>query len=138
MELTMYIRLKKNVSGTTSVLLVTSQRLPGKKHPHSRILKSFGCAQGQQELAELKLTAQNYLNSMHSDKTPKASLDSLVIQTAADISSCTTRVRGFHDVYNKLFSAIFANTSLKPKGNEMLSKLAIMRIIAPRKQVLHS
>ncbi len=128
----MYIRLKQNSSGTTSVLLVASQRLPGKKHPYSRILKSFGCAKNEEELAELKLTAENYLSTMHSDKAPKASLNSLVVQTAADISSCTTRVRGFHDVYNKLFSAIFANTSLKPKGNEMLSQLAIMRIIDPK------
>jgi transposase len=128
----MYIRLKQNISGTTSVLLVTSQRLPGKKHPYSRILKSFGCAKNAEELAELKLIAENYLKAMHSDKAPKASLDSLVIQTAADISSCTTRTRGFHDVYNKLFSTIFANTSLKPKGNEMLSQLAIMRIIDPK------
>lgn len=128
----MYIRLKKNISSTTSVLLVASQRLPGKKHPYSRILKNFGCTKNEEELAKLKLTAENYLNSMNSDKAPKASLDSLVIQTAADISSCTTRVRGFHDVYNKLFSVIFANTSLKSKGNEILSQLAIMRIIDPK------
>lgn len=128
----MYIRLKKNTSGTTSVLLVTSQRLPGKKHPYSRILKSFGYAKNEEELAELKLIAENYLNSIPSDKTPQTSLDSLVIHTPADISSCKTHVRGFHDIYNKLFSAIFANTSLKHKGNEMLSKLAIMRIIYPK------
>lgn len=128
----MYIRLKKNASGSTSVLLIASQRLPGKKHPYSRILKNFGCAQNEDEVAELKLIAENYLSGMHSDKEPKASLDSLVVQTAADISSCTTKVRGFHDVYNKLFSTIFADTSLKSKGNEMLSKLAIMRIIDPK------
>jgi transposase len=128
----MYIRLKKNASGTTSVLLISSERLPGKKNPYSRILKSFGSAKTTERLAQLKLLAENYLSSMHSLKTPKASLDSLVIETAADVSSCTTKVRGFNDIYNKLYSAIFADSSLKTKGNDMLSQLAIMRIIEPK------
>lgn len=128
----MYIRLKKNASGTTSVLLIASERLPGKKNPYSRIVQSFGSAKDEEELKQLKLIAENYLNAMHSIKTPKASLDSLVIETAADISTCSTKVRGFHDVYSKLFSTIFVDTSLKNKGNEMLSQLAIMRIIEPK------
>ena len=128
----MYIRLKKNPSGATSVLLIASERIPGKKNPYSRIIKNFGSTKDEVELIRLKIIAEDYLNNMHSAKAPKPSIDSLVIETAADISSCTTRVRGFHDVYHKLFSSIFADTSLKPKGNEMLSQLAIMRITEPK------
>ena len=128
----MYIRLKKNTSGTTSVLLTISERLPGKKNPYSRVLKSFGTAKSEQEIAKLKSEAEDYFNSMHSEKKLKAPLDSLVIESPADISSCTARVKGFHDVYHKLFSSIFSDTNLKPKGNDMLSQLAVMRIIEPK------
>lgn len=128
----MYIRLKKNASGTTLVLLTISERIQGKKNPYSRVLKSFGTAKTDEELAKLKSEAEDYLSNINSIKTQKPFLDSLVIETAADISSCTTRSTGFHDIYHKLFFSIFADTNLKPKGNNMLSQLSIMRIIEPK------
>ncbi len=128
----MYIRLKKNTSGTTSVLVTVSERIPGKKNPYSRVLKSFGTAKCEEEITKLKAEAEVYCHSISAFKRPKASTESLVIESAADISSCTTKIKGFHDVYSKLFYSIFSNTNLKPKGNEMLSQLAIMRIIEPK------
>jgi hypothetical protein len=82
----MYIRLKKNPSGTTSVLLVASERIPGKKNPYSRLLKSFGTAKDEVELTQLKLIAENYLANMQSAKPLKTLPDSLLVETAADIS----------------------------------------------------
>jgi transposase len=95
-------------------------------------VKNFGSAKTEEELQHLGLAAENYLKLLNITKAPEVTPGSLVIEKAADVSSCFVRVKGFHAVYNKLFSSIFADTSLKIKGNDMLSQLAIMRIIEPK------
>jgi len=56
----MFIRKKKNVGGTTSIILLTSDRRAGKKHSNLRLLKNFGASSDDNELALLVQKAEEY------------------------------------------------------------------------------
>ena len=55
----MFIRKKKNAGGTTSIMLMTSDRKAGKKHSDLRLIKNFG-ASDDDELAQLIQQAEEY------------------------------------------------------------------------------
>ena len=128
----MHIKLKKNKSGSTSVQVVESVRIVGSKYPRPRLLKSFGSASTNTEIEALKLKAQEYLDSLPAIQFKPSTIGELVIRAESDISSCTSTIMGFKDIFNKLYNDIFHSTTLKTKGNDMLSQLAIMRIIEPK------
>src|SRR5262249_33883679 len=100
----MYVRKRKNESGSYSVMLCAGERLPGKNHPISRMVKSFGVAKDDKHLKELLDEAERYKKYMES-ASPKAK--TLRINNDRDISSCHTYNVGFHDVYGNFFSSIF-------------------------------
>jgi hypothetical protein len=125
----MHIKMKKNKSGSTSVQVVESVRIVGSKYPRPRLLKSFGSASTEAEINDLKLNAQKYLDSLPAIQFKSSTIGELVIRAESDISSCTSTIIGFKDVFTKLYNDIFHSTTLKTKGNDMLSQLAIMRII---------
>jgi hypothetical protein len=127
-----YIKMKKNKSGSTSVQVVESVRLVGSKYPRPRLLKSFGYATTPQELESLKTQAQGYLNSLPTIQLKASTVGELVIRAESDINSCTSAITGFKDVFTKIYNDIFGASSLKNKGNQMLCDLAIMRIIDPK------
>ena len=128
----MHIKLKKNRSGSTSVQVVESVRIVGSKYPRPRLLKSFGSSSINIEIEALKLKAQEYLDSLPVIQFKPSTIGELVIRAESDISSCTSTITGFKDVFTKLYNDIFHSTTLKAKGNDMLSQLAIMRIIEPK------
>jgi transposase len=128
----MHIKLKKNKSGSTSVQVVESIRIVGSKYPRPRLLKSFGSALTNAEIEILKLKAQAYLDSLPDVQFKSSTIGELIIRAESDITSCTSTITGFKDVFNKLYNDIFHSTTLKNKGNDMLSQLAIMRIIEPK------
>lgn len=128
----MHVKLKKNKSGTTSVQVVESVRIVGSKYPRPRLIKSFGAACGEEELGKLKQEAHDYLKSVPSVQFKTSTIGELVIRAETDIDSCSLTITGFKDIFNKLYNDIFHSTTLKAKGNDMLSQLAIMRIIEPK------
>ena len=124
----MFIRKKKNAGGTTSILLLTSDRRPGKKHSNLRIIQNFGSARDEHELNLLVEKAQEYKNHLMA-VSPKAM--TLKITSARDIRSCTSFNRGFLDVYGKLFDDVFSTINLKSHELKKLRDLIVMRIAAP-------
>ena len=135
----MFIRLKKNNSGSISVLLVSSERIPGGQS-YPRIIKHFGIVKTEQELSNLKIIAQQYLDSIIADdkvipKTTSTGSEILTIRSGQDITSCYSETIGFKDLYGKLFKKIFIDTGLHNISNTMLGELAVMRIIKPKSKL---
>src|SRR3990167_515595 len=124
----MFIRKKKNAGGTTSVMLLTSDRRPGKKYSNLRVIKNFGAANNENELELLTQKAEEYKSHLIID-SPKAV--TLKITSPQDIQSCASFNVGFLDVYGKLFGDIFLDINLKSHELKKLHDLIVMRIAAP-------
>lgn len=124
----MFIRKKKNKGGTTSVILLTSERRPGKKHSNLRVIKNFGASTNQKELDLLIQQAEEYKNHLMA-ASPKAV--TLKITSARDIQSCISFNVGFLDVYGKLFNDVFSEINLKAHEIKKLHDVIVMRIASP-------
>lgn len=124
----MYIRKKKNASGTTSILLLTSERRPGKKHSNLRLLKNFGASSDENKLAILIQEAEEYKKYLISI-SPTISV--LKIVSPRDIQRCFSMNVGFLDIYGKFFYNIFSQLNLKSHELKKLHDLIIMRIAIP-------
>lgn len=124
----MFVRKKKNKSGTTSILLVVGERKSGKKNSIPRLIKNFGTSSNEDELASLIEKAEDYKNNLMM-VSPKAT--TLKITSARDIQSCASFNVGFSDVYGKLFNDVFSKINLKPHELKKLHDLIVMRIAAP-------
>jgi len=125
---TMFIRKKKNNSGSTSVLLLTGERKPGKKHSVSRMIKNFGSVYDEHGLEKLMQQAEEYKQHLML-VSPKAMI--LKIASARDIRSCASFNTGFLDVYGKLFDDVFSKINLKPHELKKLHDVVVMRIASP-------
>lgn len=101
----MFIRKKKNASGSISVLLLTGERRRGKKHSNLRLIKNFGTSKDESELAELVQKAEEHKQYLMVT-SPKAV--TLKITSARDIRSCVSLNIGFLDVYGKYFHEVFS------------------------------
>jgi transposase len=124
----MFIRKKSNKSGTVSIMLVTGDRLAGKKHPVSRIIKNFGHASNETELNDLIQQAQAYKEYLVSH-APRAR--ALRIASDADLKSCRSFNVGFSDVYGCFFKKAFDGLPLKINHIKQLQDLIVMRIASP-------
>lgn len=124
----MFIRKKKNTGGTTSIILLTSDRRPGKKHSNLRVIKNFGASSNENELAVLIEKAEEYKEHLLA-VSPKAV--TLKITSPRDIKSCISFNVGFLDIYGKLFYDIFSKINLKTHELKKLQDLIVMRIAAP-------
>ena len=124
----MFIRKKKNAGGTTSIMLLTSDRRPGKKHSNLRLIKNFGASSNDNELALFIQQAEEYKTHLIT-VSPKAV--TLKITSARDIRSCASYNVGFLDVYGKLFDNVFSTINLKPHELKKLHDLIVMRIASP-------
>lgn len=124
----MFVRKKKNKSGTTSILLVVGERKSGKKNSIPRLIKNFGTSSDEDELTSFIQKAEDYKNHLMM-VSPKAA--TLKITSARDIQSCASFNIGFLDVYGKLFDDVFSKINLKPHELKKLHDLIVMRIAAP-------
>ncbi len=124
----MFIRKKKNKSGTYSILLLIGERVPGKAHPVSKMIKNFGSSSDENKLKKLVEEAEVYKNYLQST-SPKAKI--LKIATDVDLRSCRSYNVGFSDVYGQAFSSIFNTINLKGNLLQRLKDLVIMRIAEP-------
>jgi transposase len=124
----MFIRKKKNAGGSTSILLLTSDRRPGKKHSNLRLLKNFGSSHDENELEIFIQKAEEYKKHL-SSIAPKTSM--LKIISPRDIQHCFSINIGFLDVYGKFFDKVFSSLNLKSHELKKLHDLIVMRIAMP-------
>lgn len=124
----MFIRRKKNAGGTTSIMLLTSDRRPGKKYSNLRMIKNFGASRDEEELKKLIKQAEEYKQHLML-VSPKAT--TLKITSPRDIKSCHSFTVGFTDVYGKFFDNIFSKLNLKSHELKKLHNLIVMRIANP-------
>jgi len=124
----MFIRKKKNKSGSYSVLLLSGERVFGKKHPISKMIKNFGSSSNEAELQKLINEAESYKKHLECT-TPKVKI--LKIVSDIDLGSCRSYNVGFSDVYGHAFSSIFRPINLKDNFHNRLKDLVLMRIAKP-------
>ena len=128
----MWIKFKKNKSGSKTVQLVETIRVLGKKQPIPRVVKIFGTAKADEELLCLKNDAQKYLDNLPKVQYEKSTAGSLVIKDGTDIESCTTTNIGFNAIFGNLYNRIFSELDLKANCKQIVKNLAIMRIANPK------
>ena len=124
----MFVRKKKNKGGTFSVLLVTSEWQPNKKHSNLRLIKNFGCATNEEDLNALMQKANDYRNHLILD-APKAKV--LKIISNKDLKSCYSVNVGFKDIYGNLFNTVFKRFNLGLLDLQKLNDIVTMRIASP-------
>jgi len=124
----MFVRKKRNKSGTWSVMLVTGERLVGKKHPTPRIIKNFGVANDEKNLTILLEQANQYKTQLQI-LSPKAKV--LKITSDLDLKTCKSYNIGFSDVYGHMFNSVFSSLKIKSQLAEKLKNLTILRIAQP-------
>lgn len=124
----MFIRKKTNKSGSCSILLVTGERVIGKKHPIPRVIRNFGSAKDKKKITILIKQAEAYKANLEIS-SPKAK--TLKIASDMDIKSCRSYNTGFADVYGPMFDSIFTRLDFKPTIAQQLRNLVMLRIAAP-------
>ncbi len=135
----MFIRKKANKGGSYSILLVIGERVPGKKHVVSRVVKHFGSATTEAALEKLWEEARQYKAQLEASMPKKAR--SLKINGELDLASCYTYHVGFSDVYGHLFQQTFSTLPLTSTALRQLADVTILRIALPgskRKTAAHA
>lgn len=130
----MFVRKKLNKSGSYSVLLITGERVVGKKHSVSRIIRSFGVTKDPAELDLLLEQAESYkkylqINYSQIKSTPRRKTFSATSEL--DLKSCISYNTGFFDIYGHIFTTIFSDLGLKPILTQRLKELVVLRIAYP-------
>lgn len=120
----MYLRTRKNKSGSTSVFVVASKRFKNKKHPRSIVVKSFGSSNDPKEIALLcekgrKFASENSYTSF------------LRINNENDIENCKVKTIGFEHFYGEFFKRYFTTKLFKNINNQILKNLVLMRVAQP-------
>lgn len=108
--------------------MITGERLAGKKHPASRVIKNFGFAKDEKTLNLLIQEAHTYKEQLEKNN-PKAKI--LKLSSPGDLEMCISFNIGFSDVYGKAFSEAFSALNLKPLFLSQCKDLILMRIAAP-------
>lgn len=124
----MYVRKRKNESGSYSVMLCVGERLPGKKNSTTKMIKSFGVARNEDHLNRLLAEAESYKQNLEKN-SPKGK--ALKILSDEDISQCRSYNTGFLDVYGHAFASTFQSIKTKAHILDKLKNLVIMRIAEP-------
>lgn len=124
----MYVRKRKNESGSYSVMLCVGERLPGKKNSITKMIKSFGVARDENHLNKLIAEAESYKQHLE-QHSPKGK--SLKILSESDISQCQSYNTGFLDVYGQAFVSTFQGIKTKAHILDKLKNLVVMRIAEP-------
>ena len=122
----MYIRTRKNESGSTSVFVVASKRFKNKKHPRPIIVKSFGSSRDPKEISLLREKAIEFASE--NKYTPF-----LRINKEEEINTSKVKTIGFEEVYGSIFKRYFADKDMRLKNVDykILKELVLMRIAQP-------
>ena len=124
----MYISLRKNDSGTISVLLFKSERLHGKKTPRSRLIKTFGSARDEKELKKLQEEAKRFKKQLEIEN---GTASRITLTSSEDIQLSTLVNRSFHDTYGKIYDMVFKDIPLSMSNGAIIKDLTLLRIASP-------
>lgn len=108
-------------------MLLAGERVPGKKHPVSRMIKHFGSAFEESQINALIQAAETYKANFQTIQKAKV----LRIAYDTDLQSCRSYNVGFSDVYGEFFTHVFSPLALKAHSMRQLQELVVMRIAAP-------
>lgn len=122
----MYVRLRKNKSGTTTVYLIHSVREEGKNHASSKVVKCFGSSADEATIEKWRLEGEKLKEELNNNSN-KITLP----RNLNEILSCTTEELGSKYLYSEIFKLFFSNLKLKNVNLETLMDLVVMRIIKP-------
>lgn len=125
----MYIRQRKNSSGSVSVFLVDSKRVESKKYTQSIMVKSFGSSSDDNQIAKLVTQAEQYKHKLL--QTRQKNMKALVLSSESDINSCVVQQIGMKELYSTIFKKFFASFNLNKANKKILEELAILRIAKP-------
>jgi transposase len=125
----MYTRLRKNKSGTTTVYLIDSVRVEGKKHSCSKVIKCFGSSMEKANIDKWIEEAEELKTQLSSKKITYRNFTT--IKQDHDINSCKVEELGMRYLYNNIFNSIFSKLELKGINKTMLADLVIMRLAMP-------
>lgn len=124
----MFIRKKLNKGGSFSVLLVKGERVSGKKHSVSKIIKNFGSAREGTILESLIERAKAYKAKLEIT-SPKIKMLKLV--SDLDVNSCRSYNTGFSNIYGTIYNKVFGNLNIGACLKDKLHDLIVMRIASP-------
>jgi transposase len=124
----MFIRKKINKNGAFSVLLIMVRRVPGKKHPVSKIIKNFGSAREGPKLETLVQKAEVYKSKL---KFTSPKIKRLNLISDLDVNSCRSYNTGFSDIYGTIYNTVFGNLNMGTCLKNKLHDLIVMRIASP-------
>ena len=128
----MFVRRKKNKSGSISIMVQDANRVSGKKFPVTETIRYFGSSHDPKIIDKLYKEATDYKNklkaSFSKDKIMK-------ITHGDDIKSCYSINSGFYDVYGSCFDNVFKDFNIKPNLLSKLKDLSIIRIADPKSKL---
>jgi transposase len=125
----MYIRSRKNASGSTSVFIVDSRRVKGKTHSQSIMVKSFGSSADPEKIEAMLAQAQEYKLKLQQAKI--VAHKKLTLSIPSDLSSCTIQTTGTKELYGSIFQQFFSSVNLPKLNKQILEDIAVMRIAKP-------
>lgn len=126
----MHIRIKTNPSGSKSVILLQSERRPGKKSSYTRVIKTFGSSKIESEIEMMKKEAEKYMNQLNDENNITGK--DFKFKNSKDISSCKSTNTSYHDIYGRYYDKIFKNCELLTiSKSKLLKDLSILRIANP-------
>ena len=118
----MFLRRKKNKSGTMSVQVVESNRSGYK------VVKSFGASHDELELRSLERKAQHWIDDQCGPKLPFTwEKDDIISDFMSTLANSQVRVCGPELVYGSLYDKIGYNAI----GDEMFRHLVVCRLFNP-------
>lgn len=118
----MFVRARKNANGSTSVLVINSKRVKGKKNPQPIVVKHFGTTSNSADADALLAQARAYLQKRQRAALVRKSLD--------DAESCRVINTGFSHFYGTIFDRRFSSCDYLV-DKQMLRDLSVMRIAHP-------
>ena len=118
----MFLRRKKNKSGSLSIQVVESNRSGYK------VIKSFGVSHDESELRSLERKAQQWIDDQRGPKLPFAwEKDDIISDFMSTLANSQVRVYGPELVYGSLYDQIGYN-AIK---DEMFRHLVVCRLFNP-------
>jgi transposase len=127
----MYVRRRKNVSGSTSVFIVDSIRIKGQVYAKSIMAKSFGSSSDHDKIDAMVLEAKEWIAQNKEIKKQNIVSQALNIESSSDIDLCNVERVGVGELYGSIFNKFFGSLVLRRVNKKLLEEIAIMRLACP-------
>jgi len=125
----MYVRLRLNKSGSTTVYLIDSIRIEGKKNATGKVVKCFGSSKDQAQIDEWTLEAKSLKASWEHVRISSKLFTN--IKEPSDIESCIVEEYGIKYIYESISKSLFSKFTLSLEHKQTLKDIVLMRIANP-------